>query len=164
MADSAVQPPATAFHRPDAFISYSRRDKDYVESRLAAALEARGKNLWIDLDDIRGGASDWRATVWAGIEASRVVVFVLTPDSVRSRVCGEELAHATSLNKRIIPVLHRPVEGLAFPEALERPNWILIRDEDDFDAGVAALVTALETDEAWLDMHARLTQRTAEWL
>lgn len=156
--------PATIAARPDAFISYSRRDKDYVESRLAVALEARGKQVWLDLDDIRGGASDWRAAIWAGIEASRIVVFVLTPSSLESEVCQQELAHAAALNKRVIPVLHRSVEGLPVPEALSRPNWIYARDEDDFETSVSVLVTALETDEAWLDTHARLTQRTVEWL
>ena len=156
--------PAAAPQRPDVFVSYSRRDKDWADERLAAALEARGKDVWLDVDDIRGGASDWRATVWAGIEASKVVVFVLTPDSLASRVCGEELEHASALNKRIIPVLRHPVDGVAVPASLERPNWILAREEDDFEAAVGALVTALETDEAWLDTHARLTQRTAEWL
>jgi WD40 repeat protein len=164
VADAAVQPPGISSDRPDAFISYSRRDKDYVESRLASALEARGKEVWIDTDDIRGGASDWRATVWAGIEASKAVIFVLTPDSLVSRVCADELAHAEALNKRLIPVLHRPVDGLNVPAALERPNWILARDSDDFGTAVTTLVDALETDEQWLDAHARLTQRTAEWL
>ena len=164
MADSATGAAASASQRSDVFVSYSRRDKDWVDTRLAAALEARGKDVWIDLDDIRGGASDWRATVWAGIEASKVVVFVLTPDSLASRVCNEELEHASALNKRIIPILRHPVDGVAVPPALERPNWIFARSEDDFDGAVAALVTAMETDEDWLDMHARLTQRTAEWL
>ena len=110
------------------------------------------------------GASDWRANVWAGIEAARVVVFVLTPDSLASTVCGEELQRAVELNKRILPVLRRPVEGLAIPPALERPNWISARREDDFEASLAALVAALELDEAWIDQHARFTQRTIEWL
>ena len=159
-ADSAASAP----DRPDAFISYSRRDKAFVERCIAAVLEARGKDLWIDVDDIRGGASDWRATVWAGIEASRVVVFVVSPDSLQSRVCGEELAQAVALNKRVIPVLRRPVDGLEIPDALARPNWIFAREEDDLDNAIAALTTAIETDEAWLGLHARLTQRTAEWL
>lgn len=150
--------------RPDAFISYSRRDKAFVETCIAPGLEARGRDLWIDLDDIRGGASDWRATVWAGIEASRVVIFVLSPDSLASRVCGEELHHAVALNKRIIPVLRRPVDDLPVPEPVQRPNWIFAREEDDLDAAVAALDAAVVTDEAWLGLHARLTQRTAEWL
>lgn len=160
----AADPAPVAPDRPDAFISYSRRDKAFVESWIAAQLAARGKDLWIDVDDIRGGAADWRATVWAGIEASRVVIFVLSPDSLASQVCGEELAQAVALNKRIIPVLRRTVDDLPVPEALARPNWILAREEDDLDKAIAALVTALENDEAWLSLHARLTQRTGEWL
>ena len=150
--------------RPDVFLSYAREDSEFVEGRLAKALTERGKEVWIDTEDIRGGASDWRATVWAGIESAKVVVFVLTPDSLRSKVCGEEIQRAVELNKRIVPVLRRSVDGAAVPPALERPNWIYARAEDDFSASVTALVAALELDEAWLDRHARVTQRTSEWL
>lgn len=156
--------PATSTpDRPDVFISYSRHDKEWVGQRLFTALEARNKDVWVDLDDIRGGASDWKATIWAGIESAKVVVFVLSPESLESEICGEELAHAVELNKRIIPVLRRPVDG-EIPDALERPNWIFAREEDDQDAAIATLVEAAETDEDWLEQHARLTQRTAEWL
>ena len=150
--------------RPDVFLSYAREDSDFVKGRLTSALAERGKDVWIDVDDVRGGASDWRASVWAGIESAKVMVFVLTPDSLESAVCGEELKRAVELNKRIIPVLVRSVDGVAVPPALERPNWIFARAEDDFDASISALVAALELDEAWIDRHARLTQRTSEWL
>ena len=152
----AATAPTPAPDRPDVFISYAREDSAFVEDRLAKALAERGKELWIDVEDIRGGASDWRAVVWAGIESAKVVVFVLTPESLGSKVCGEELRRAVELNKRIVPVLRRPVDGLAVPPSLERPNWIYARAEDDFDASVSALVAALELDEAWLDHHARL--------
>ena len=92
------------------------------------------------------------------------MVFVLTPDSLASTVCGEELQHAEELNKRIMPVLRRSVDGLPVPAPLERPNWVLARPEDDFDASVTSLIDALELDEAWVEQHARLTQRTGEWL
>ena len=109
-----------AHDRPDVFLSYSREDKEFAEGRLTKALAERGKDVWIDVEDIRGGASDWRASVWAGIEAAKVVVFVLTPDSLASKVCGEELAQADELNKRIVPVLQRSVKGLPVPPALAR--------------------------------------------
>ena len=149
--------------RPDVFLSYAREDKDFVE-QLTRALVAREKDVWIDVEDIRGGASDWRATIWAGIESATAMMFVLTPDSLASTVCGEELQHAVELNKRIIPVLRRSVDGLRVPESLERPNWVYARPEDDFDASVTSLIDALELDEAWVEQHARLTQRTGEWL
>jgi WD40 repeat protein len=153
-----------ADERPDVFMSYAHEDSDFVENRLSRALLERGKNIWIDVEDIRGGASDWRAVVWRGIESAKVVVFVLTPDSLASSVCGEELQRAVDLNKRIVPVMRRPVDGLEIPPALERPNWIHVRADDDFEAGVSGLVAALELDEEWIDQHARFTQRTSEWL
>jgi WD40 repeat protein len=89
---------------------------------------------------------------------------VLTPDSLASTVCGEEVQRATELNKRIIPVLRRSVDGLEIPPPLSRPNWIYARPEDDFDTSVVELIEALELDEAWVEQHARLNQRTGEWL
>ena len=156
--------PSAARDRPDVFISYAREDMEFVEQQLTEALVAHGKDVWIDVEDIRGGASDWRATVWAGIESATVMVFVLTPDSLSSTVCGEEVQRADELNKRIIPILRRSVDGLEIPPPLSRPNWILLRPEDDFDASVTALIDALELDEAWVERHARLNQRTGEWL
>ena len=93
------------------------------------------------------------------------MVFVLTPDSLASTVCGEELQHAVELNKRIIPVLRRPVDGLR--DTARRSSGrtgSYARPEDDFDASVTSLIDALELDEAWVEQHARLTQRTGEWL
>ena len=150
--------------RPDVFLSYAREDRGFAEGRLAASLAARDKDVWVDVQDIRGGASDWRANVWAAIEAATAIVFVLTPDSLASRVCAEELQRAAELNKRIIPVLRRSVDGLPIPPPLERPNWIFARAEDDFEACVATLVAALELDEVWVEQHARLAQRTGDWL
>ena len=154
----------SADDRPDVFISYAREDKEFVDGLLTPALVAHGKDVWLDVEDIRGGASDWRASVWAGIESAKVVAFVLTPDSLASKVCGEELQRADELNKRIIPVLRRSVDGLEVPPALARPNWILARTEDDFATSATSLIDALELDEDWVEQHARLTQRTGEWL
>ena len=74
------------------------------------------------------------------------------------------MQRADELNKRIIPVLRRSVDGLPIPDALERPNWVFARPEDDFETSVTSLIDALELDEAWVEQHARLTQRTGEWL
>lgn len=41
--------------------------------RLEAALEARGKDVWVDVVDIPGGA-DWRARIKRGIAACKAFV------------------------------------------------------------------------------------------
>ncbi|MDP9133400.1 MAG: TIR domain-containing protein [Actinomycetota bacterium] len=154
---------ATPSHpeRPDAFISYSRQDGEFVRA-LVRALEARGKDVWVDLDDIPKTAV-WRSWIDHGIETSKAVVVVLSPSLAASQICGEEIRHAIEHNKRLIPILRTDVEPeQLFPE-LNAPNWILARNEDDAEAAFEELVQALETDLAWLEVHARLVARSVEW-
>jgi TIR domain len=104
------RPADTAPARPDVFVSYSRRHKRFVEGTLVPALAAHGKEVWIDLED-SPPAADWRAQVLAGVAAANAVVLVISPDSLASPVCGEELARAVELNnKRLIPVVRRDPE------------------------------------------------------
>ncbi|MGH2941218.1 MAG: TIR domain-containing protein [Solirubrobacteraceae bacterium] len=153
----------TAPARPDVFISYSRRDRAFVEGTLLPALVQHEKHIWIDLADIPP-ASDWRERVLAGVAAANALIFVLSPDSLASPVCAEELARAVELNKRMIPVLRRDIAGAPLPPELARSNWVYLREEDDRDRGIALVVEALETDLEWRDAHSRLAVRTAEWL
>ena len=133
---------------PDVFIWDSRVDEAFVR-RLEGALRMRGKDVWIDWEDIPATAN-WRTRIFAGIDASRTFVAVLSPDLVESEICGEEIEHATQSNKRLIPILRRDVDRQGTPEALLVPNWIVFRDGDDFDDSVNRLVEALETDLEWL--------------
>ena len=157
-ADSA---PSAHDRREAVVILLAACDQAFVESCIAPAWGTR-QDLWIDVATSAAARRTGARGLGRHRGSGRVVV--LSPDSLASRVCGEELAQAIALNKRIIPVLRRAVDDQAVPEALARPNWILAREEDDLDKAIAALVTAVETDEAWLSLHARLTQRTGEWL
>src|SRR4029077_7348513 len=56
------------------------------------------------------------------------------------------------------------VDAMAVPAELRRRNWIHLSDGDDFDAGVALVLEALEDDLAWRDLHARLAVRAQEWV
>ena len=100
--------PATA--KPgsyDAFMSYAREDSTGAE-RLRSALTGQRKTVWIDVEEIVGGA-EWRARIERGIEACKAFVFILSPDSLRSQHCQQELESASRLNKLIIPVYLRDV-------------------------------------------------------
>jgi hypothetical protein len=146
-----------AHDRPDVFLSYSSVDKEFAEGRLTKALAEHGKDVWIDVEDIRGGASDWRAAVWAGIEA-KVVVFVLTPDSLASTVCGEELA-GREAEQADRPPSHRPVKVCRYPK--RSPNPTGSTRPEDFETDVKALIAAIEPTAVGR-AHARLTQRTGK--
>ena len=77
----------------DLFISYSRRDRAFVE-RLHKALEARDKDVWVDWTDIPPTA-DWFAQITDGIREANAFVFVISPDSLGSDVCARELEYAS---------------------------------------------------------------------
>ena len=147
---------------PDVFISYSRRDVEFVRE-LYAALAAHDKDIWADWEDIPITA-EWLLEVYRGIESSDNFLFVITPDSLVSDVCAQELTHAVEKNKRLVPVLRREAApGTAVPGALAARNWTFFRPDDDFAAAVDALVVALDTDLDWVRAHTRLLGRSLEW-
>src|SRR3954468_16499997 len=107
---------------PDVFISYSRRDEEFVV-RVAAALEEQGKDVWRDKDDI-APAIEWREEIRLGIDASHVFTFVLSPDSLASQPCADELARAVETGKTIVPLVRREPDGAPVPDELSRLNYI----------------------------------------
>jgi WD40 repeat protein len=145
----------------DVFISYSRRDKEFV-SELVDRLTARGKDCWVDWDDIPPTA-EWVQEIYQGIEGSDAFLFVITPDSARSVPCRDEIEHAQSLNKRIVPILRRAVDGVALPDAIASRNWILLPESADVDEAVGPLIEAIERDLENVRSHTRLLQKALEW-
>jgi WD40 repeat protein len=155
-------PEASTPGRYDAFLSYAREESDFVIGWLLPALRERGHEVWIDVD-ITGGAR-WRDRVKRGIEACKAVIFVITPASVASGACRDELEDAVALNKLIIPVVREDVQEGVLPDVLADAEWVLLREGDDPSGGLDRLVEALETDLEWRDQHTRLAGRAREWL
>ncbi len=145
----------------DAFISYSRSDRTFV-ARLHDALAAHGRDTWVDWESIPLTA-EWMAEIEAGIDAADAFVFVVSPDSVASEVCGRELAHAVHRQKRLIPIVCREVAPAAVPPSLAALNWVFCRQSDDFDQAIERLIAAMDLDLARVRLHTRLLVRSVEW-
>jgi WD40 repeat protein len=146
------------------FLSYSRKDRSFVE-HLSGTLEARGQDIWVDLQDIRP-SEDWLNAIHSAIEGADALVFVVSPDSVDpTSICVQEIDHAVAHNKRIIPIVCRSVDTRAIrvPEAIGRLNWIPFFDADRFELSVEQLIAAIETDLEWVKQHTRLLERAVEW-
>jgi WD40 repeat protein len=60
-------------------------------------------------------------------------------------------------------VLRREVDTGHLSEELKRPNWILLREGDDFEEQLKRLVDAIDVDFEWVNLHARLAVRAREW-
>ncbi|MBW4695571.1 MAG: CHASE2 domain-containing protein [Lyngbya sp. HA4199-MV5] len=145
----------------DVFISYSRKDKKFVES-LYAALNANKRDIWVDWEAIPL-TTDWWLEIQAGIEQADTFIFIITPDSIASSVCNQEIDHAVRHNKRIMPIVHREVDMRQVRNALAKHNALFFREEDDFDTAFALLLKALDTDLKHVRMHTRLLVRSLEW-
>ncbi len=144
-----------------AFISYSRKDKNLV-SKLYDALLAQQREAWIDWKDIPLTV-EWQQEIFTNIDSADYFIFVISPDSAGSRNCRTEIDHAVANNKRMIPILYRPVLDEAIPEDLGRFQRIDFGDNDNFQEKFAALITALDVDFARVQMHTRLLTRAKEW-
>lgn len=173
----------------DVFISYSRRDKEFVR-RLHHSLIQTGLDVWADWEDIPPSA-DWMEEIREGIEAANFFVFVISPDSMASKVCFTEVEYGVAHNKRLVPILYRDVEPprrssqgqRSTFNALDRAysalgvdsnveqlydrisphNWIFMRETDDYDAGIATLLKTMETDLEHVREHTRLLVKAKEW-
>ena len=84
------------------FISYSRRDSEFVD-RLIQQLEKNGFDAWVDREDIRGGAA-WGAAISEAIRRCQAVIVVLSSGSTASDNVARELSLADRHKRPIIPV------------------------------------------------------------
>lgn len=144
------------------FISYSRKNKEFVK-KLNGALDDSGVDAWVDWEGIPPSA-DWMAEISAAIEGADAFVFVISPDSLASKVCGDELELGIKYNKKLIPVLYLdPDKGSNMHEKLAATNWIYLREQDDFSANFPKILESINTDLDWVKQHTRLLQRAKEW-
>lgn len=100
------------------FISYSRKDKDFIR-KLGDALAAQKREAWIDWKDIPLTA-ECQQEIFTNIETAEKFIFVISPESAASSNCRKEIDHAVANNKRMVPIYYRPVPDEAIPETLGR--------------------------------------------
>jgi WD40 repeat protein len=143
------------------FVSYSRKDKT-IAGRIVEALEKNELEAWIDWEDIPPTA-DWLQQIHKGIEEADAFLFLLSPDSIASQVCGQEVDHAVQNGKRLIPIVLRDVNSNSANPALAKVNWIFCRESDDFNGAVEKTLFAIRTDLEWVEAHSRLQIRAVEW-
>src|SRR4030095_16510613 len=90
------------------FISYSRKDSSDFADELVAGLELAGFAPFLDPHDIAAG-EDWETRLGGLIQAADAVVYVISPEAVKSERCSWEVDKTLALSKRLIPVIFKPV-------------------------------------------------------
>ena len=149
------------------FISYSRRDLDFAQE-IVDALGKSGLETWIDWKSIPKG-EDWEREIYRGIEAADALLFLISPDSVRSPMCNKEVQHAIRNNKRILPIILKETNAGEFPDdtvqkEVKRLNWIFCRKgQDDFQGAIESILTTVRTDYDWVRFHTDLQVKALAW-
>lgn len=143
------------------FISYSRKNIDFVK-RLTDALGERDLDFWVDWEGIPPTV-DWMKEIQKSIEEADTFLFVISPDSITSKVCRDELEIAVKNGKRLVPVVATEIKWDDVPSELSRLNYIFFRESDDYDSALEKLFTALDTDYDWVKAHRRLQVKALEW-
>ena len=86
------------------FISYSRHDKDIVFPFVERIEKELNTTCWIDYEGIESG-SQFEDVIVNAIEESKIVLFMLSDNSINSQWTKREVLYAEDEGKRIVPVV-----------------------------------------------------------
>jgi WD40 repeat protein len=146
----------------DLMISYSRNDISFVQ-KLADILTAKGKEVWVDLKGIFYG-EEWLERIFAAIEDSDNMIFVLSPDSIKSKYCIAEIKHALNHHKSILPILFRKITQIQrIPPYIRKLQWMNYDIDADINAAVKSIVEFVEENPGQKRYHGQLLNRARQW-
>jgi WD40 repeat protein len=145
-------------------ISYADEDRAAME-KIRHSLRRESITVWTNTTDIQTGEA-FEEAIKRGIEQADNVVYLLSPDSVKSYFARQELDYALSLNKRIIPVLVRKTSSEPIPNILRNLHYIDLTDnvlEEDYHLDESQLLRILRQDEAYYNEHKVLLTKALKW-
>ncbi len=93
----------------DVMISYSTKTKN-IGDDIRDILVAKGYDVWMAPESIPSGEC-YDNEIYAAIESSRLILFLMSESSLESRWCKAELKYAVNINKRVLPVRIDDVEN-----------------------------------------------------
>lgn len=143
----------------EVFVSYSRTDSDFAR-KINRELQAAGKTCWFDQESIAAGA-DFQQEIFKGIETGNNFLFIISPDSVNSPYCEDEVEYASLQSKRFVSILYRKTDPKTIPKKLASVQWIDFRQ--DFDKSFAELLRTLDTDREYVEDHTKWAKRAKDW-
>ncbi|MBN2148848.1 MAG: TIR domain-containing protein, partial [Anaerolineales bacterium] len=174
----------------DVFISYSRKDIAFARL-IREALQQSQIDTWIDWERIPVGERWWQEICQA-IQNANIFMFIISQNSIGSKVCKEEIDQALQNHKRIIPIVVddlKPEAIQEFAPDLPQYNWIIFerdhifrleenpqaagdKPEDrlvalpqrpQFEQALEKLSVAIHTDWDWVKYHTRLQVDALRW-
>jgi len=122
---------------------------------LVSGLELVGFAPFLDRHDIAAG-EDSEARLGGLIAQSDTVIFVVSPEAVKSERCVWEVDQTIELSKRLLPVIFKPVPEHEIPKELSRLQFVRFDIGRGITRPLAELAEALRQDLDWIREHTRL--------
>jgi hypothetical protein len=122
----------------EVFICCARRDAEVVDL-LRRDVERAKCKVWVDRE-LTGG-QEWWDTILSQIRSCSLFVFVVSPESLRSKACMVELRYALALGRPLLPVMVRDTSLQLVPREIGNSQIVDYRQRDADSA--FALVNAL---------------------
>jgi WD40 repeat protein len=144
------------------FISYSRKDSTEFADELVVGLEDHGFAPFLDRHDITPG-EPWEVRLGGLIEQADTIVFVVSPEAVKSPRCVWEVDKTLALSKRLFPAIYRPVPDGDIPAKLRELQLVRFDTGPGVMRPLRELAGALRVDLGWIREHTRLGELAARW-
>ena len=136
-----------------------------VKEQVRKSLIRQEFTVWNRIINVQMG-EDLQLATNRGIEEADNLVYLLSPESLRSQHCQRELDYAFSLKKRIIPLQVRPVEPHQMPEALKNLHCIDLSDnvvDADYEQDENQLIKVLRQNAKYHRSHKLLLAKALKW-
>ncbi len=162
-----------ALSMTDAFFCYAREDAEILKS-IRMALMRYCTTSWVDLLEIKKGVRFGEA-INEGIEQADVFLFLISPNSVVSKYCLQEINYALKLNKRIIPLYLRETDQsmilrelielqyIDFSKLSNYETGLFKHQKSDFDKLIEEVISVIAKDSQYYNHHKVLTTRAIIW-
>ena len=146
------------------FLSYSEKDRD-IKEKIRKTLMRESLTVWTNKTDIKTGVA-FSEEINKGIEGADNFIYLMSSDSLKSEYCQQELKHAHSNNKRIIPLLIEKVKSELIPVELKGLQFIdftKAEDEEQYQTAINKLLGELKKDTSYYEKHKILLVKALKW-
>lgn len=138
-------------NKKDLMISYSHADKE-IMLKVRDNLEKYGISVWVDVSGLSAGV-DFLSKIGEAIIDCKLFLSLLSPNSVKSKYCQDELALAYVSNRAIFPVAIQsrkdllPLMDTGMKLQLASYEWVEIgQDPAQFDEKFQILLKYLKDE------------------
>jgi len=118
--------------RYEAFISYSRNDREYAHVVADALRESNGAaRIFVDELELNPGES-WQQAIYDILDASARIITLISPDYLQSKVCKEEFNIALFRNRESDANILFPIylKTTVLPTYMKMVNYADCREAD----------------------------------